>query len=193
MYIVAPQRIRFFDADGRLIRTVEPDAETAIELAGWLDDADGEALLHEYELAPGTDGRKMKVNSQFRWIDIRTGQSRSLRVDPVSAHLKEPKFVRYGEGIFRGEDLLIYVVDRDLGLVSVLAEHGVLLTDPDSGRTMWATSEPNGGSASIHTFDPATGRRQTTPLSGTVYIRSLQPIGGQWLFIGDEMRYLRVE
>lgn len=187
MYVIAPQRIRFFDAGGRLVRTVETNREPgkAVELAGWVDGAEGAALLHEYVLEKAPGQAAAKAGSTYRWADLRSGNDLSLALEPDFTELEQPAPVRPAAR-FSPEAGKIYAVDRQLARISVLAESGILLSEPGEDRIRWLAFDPDTAASAVHAYDPKTGRHYVQSLDGFAgeNLREIRLAGGHWLVAG---------
>jgi len=186
VYTIAPQRIQFFDADGKELRTVETeqDAGRYIELSGWLDSASGIALLHEYEIERG-EGPPQKVRSQYMLLDIASGETTEVEVAPNIAELDHLTPVRLGSF-----DSGIYVLDPDLLLVSVLADRGRWLSSQGDSRLAWTVENYDTGVTTLYELDPAT---ETVHEQGfKKNHRLMQRLGDDWL-VWEDMSYTRKE
>jgi hypothetical protein len=190
-YIIAPERIRFFNRQGQLIRTVQTDKGSGkyIEVAGWLDDADGVVLLYEYELDRSTQPEPTKINYRYRLLNLMSGVTHVLQIEPDLTRLIHSVPARTSQNSY-GADQRIYWIDTQRKLITISLENGIRLAETDENQDAWVTNLYGEQPAIFHEFDHNTGQIKEKVLgSGT---NDIHPIGTQWLVWGD-MQYTRLE
>jgi len=190
--IIAPQRLRFYDRQGKWLHTVQisQGSGKSIEVAGWLDDSNGAVLLHEYELDRILASEEpAKVNSSYRLLSLKSGKMQDLIIEPDLTKLKDaiPALTsQYFYGSKRG----IYLIDTKRMRLAILSEDGGWVPDLGKDRIMWVTNDYEAGKSAFHEFNQITGQLDEKTFDAV--IGDIRPVGTDWLVWGD-FNYMRVE
>ncbi len=186
MYIIAPQRIRFFDESGKLVRTLQSDtaADGYIELSGWIDGVKDTVLLHEFELDRSVKP-VMSVNSQYRMLNIRTGQEQALQAESELTRLKDADPARLDKYIYQH----IHWVDRQQALVYVSQQLGFWLTEPSSTEQLWYFPSYTDGTTYLHIRDSESNQIHTKELPYVLDFARL--LNRDWI-VDRDMTYIQL-
>ncbi|WP_274364290.1 hypothetical protein [Paenibacillus thermotolerans] len=187
----APQRIRFYDREGKPVRTIQTAQGSGryIELAGWLEAENGVVLLHEYELERKPESDPVIINSSYSLLHLASGGKKELRIEPDAARLQEPVPARIGQ-TFDAARRGLYWVDPKQLLITLAAENGMWLSEPGQSRYAWVTNLYGPEPGVYREIDLTTGKRSEKPIGSGLNDAILA--GSDWLVWGD-MNYTRVK
>lgn len=163
---------------------------TYIEVAGWLDDAVGVVLLHEYELDRSVQSEPTQINSHYRLLDLKSGESSALQIEPDFKGLINSVPARTSRSYSVGADRRIYWIDTKKKLLTILSENGKWLSEPGEKQVAWMTNVYGPEVSVFHEFDQNTGQIREKVLGYD--ITDIHTIGKEWLVWGD-MHYTRLE
>jgi len=195
VYLVAPQRLRFYDRDGERIHTEETRDGSGryVEVVGWIagadDVEDGAALLREYELDRAAAPEAAKVNARYRLLDVAGGTSRSLETASDVALLTDPA---PAPGSLRGlgADPTIAWVDADDARVVVAANRGRWLSATSEGPSEWLAYDDDNGEMHYYFYDPTAGRPFEQNLGAGA--NDAWVVDDEWI-VTDDLRYIRID
>lgn len=171
------------------IETTE-GSDTYIELTGWLDGSNGVTLLHEYELDWSGESTSIKLNSRYRLLDLESGETSDLQIEPALTGLIASDPVRASRPNSIGADMRIYWIDSKKRLLQIALENGSWLSEPGEKRVTWVTNIHGPEKSVYHEFDSNTGQIRKKELDYD--IRDIHTVGREWIVWGD-MQYTRVE
>ncbi|MFC5529262.1 hypothetical protein [Cohnella yongneupensis] len=178
---IATERIRFFDKQGNLLRTVQTKAGSGryIEVAGWLD-VDGFVLLREYRLEPSPEYENVKVKGDihYRLLNLASGKSTELKVTDDIAKLTSPVPVRE-----KGSLSILAMVDVDHLLVEGVGRFGYWLSKPGDKKLAWvAAYSDRDDIGDYRTFDLSSGKLTKQPI--VLNYDKMLKLGEGWLISG---------
>jgi hypothetical protein len=188
-FLIAPERLQFYDSLGKLIRTwtVQKGSDTYIEVAGWLDRISTDTvLLHQFQLSEKEDeyGSKQKFNSRYLLLDIQTGKEQPLEQVESLTQLY---------GAILADSIEAYQplswIDIQNGKITVSANNGSWIETHDPALQASFTTDYETDIHQIIRRDSATDQTIIKDISN---IRTpLYWINPNWL-VGSDMRYIRI-
>lgn len=179
--VIAPQIIQLFDRQGTLLRSVETKNGSGryIEFAGWLDGTEGTIVLREYDLDRSFVDHPVKQHTEYRLLNIRSGEEQPLRIADDITLLENPVPALLSSYNFLSS---IVAVDTGRSLLAVVAEYGTWISGAGDDRTEWIEIDRTANSAAYHVFDEKTKRSAEKEFNH--YFGESNRIGEEWLQSG---------
>lgn len=84
----------------------------------------GDLQLHEYELDQSQQTKSIKINSRYRLLDLKSGNTRALEINTSMAELKNSVPAYTSRSYSTGADRRIYWVDAKKKLITIMYDNG---------------------------------------------------------------------
>ena len=174
--LAAPERLTFFDRDGRLVRVLERDADgESVDLAGWPAAGGGTVLVERYRLSDETDerGHRIKTGRRFALLDLKTGRETGLTLvdGPAPARVT---------GVFAGSPHGPFaLVDGKSGQVALPAIDWHPVTS-DEGTLAWTVTDWETRKSRLYLWDAKNGRLTEWDIPAIDEFHAVA--GGKWWY-----------
>lgn len=176
---IAAQRLSFRDQNGRLVRTLETEADGEyVALAGWPAAGGDTVLIERYRLSDQTDmiGYRVKTDRRYALLDLKTGRETGL--SPVD----RPAPDRITDAFFLNFYGPVALVDRKGGRLAVqdnVRSRSVRLAESGDGLLAWTVTDREAWTGRLYLWDMQTGRLSAWSIPMT---NEFLAVAGKWWY-----------